>query len=165
MLLDTGIRASELIYIDHENINPITGVIQIINGKGGKFRIAYLSKKARLALRKYIEIKGVIQGALFTSRENNRLTYSGLRMLLRRRSNKAGIVYQSPHSFRRLFAITILSVFLSRNLLIASKADWKSFFQSGIYLISIAMKNYFSKNQHLWIETINLCIVTVHQFV
>lgn len=34
MLLDTGMRASELVSIDHENINPITGVIQIINGKG-----------------------------------------------------------------------------------------------------------------------------------
>ena len=108
ILLDTGIRASELISINHENINPITGVIQIINGKGGNFRITYLSKKTRLALRKYIEIKGVNQGALFTSRENNRLTYSGLRMLLQRRSNKIGVAYQSPHSFRRLFAITML---------------------------------------------------------
>jgi integrase/recombinase XerD len=108
MLLDTGMRATELISINHENINPITGVIQILNGKGGKFRIAYLSKKARLALRRYIEIKGINQGALFTSIESVRLTYSGLRMLLRRRSNKAGVVYQSPHSFRRLFALTML---------------------------------------------------------
>ena len=108
MLLDTGMRASELISIDHENINPITGVIQILNGKGGKFRIAYLSKKARLALRRYIEIKVVNQGALFTSSEDIRLTYSGLRMLLRRRSNKACVEYQSPHSFRRLFALTML---------------------------------------------------------
>ena len=29
-------------------------------------------------------------------------------MLLRRRSNKAGVAYQSPHSFRRLFALTML---------------------------------------------------------
>jgi integrase/recombinase XerD len=108
MLLDTGMRASELISIDHENINPITGVIQIIHGKGGKFRNVYLSKKARLALRKYIEIKGVNQGALFTSGENNRLTYSGLRMLLIRRSKRANVSYQSPHSFRRLFALTML---------------------------------------------------------
>jgi integrase/recombinase XerD len=108
MLLDTGIRASELISINHENINPITGVIQILNGKGGKFRVAYLSKKARLALRKYIEIKGICQGALFTSNESIQLTYSGLRMLLRRRSIKAGVIYQSPHSFRRLFALTML---------------------------------------------------------
>ena len=45
MLLDTGIRPSELISIDFENVNPITGAVQILNGKGGKFRMVYLSKK------------------------------------------------------------------------------------------------------------------------
>jgi len=108
MLLDTGMRASELTSLNHENINPITGVIQIMNGKGGKFRVAYLSKKARIALRKYIDVKSENEGALFTSIENIQLTYSGLRMILRRRSIKAGVNYQSPHSFRRLFALTML---------------------------------------------------------
>jgi len=70
--------------------------------------MVYLSKKTRLALRKYVQIVGVPQGGLFISKEGSRLTYSGLRMLLRRRSNKAGVVYQSPHSFRRLFALTML---------------------------------------------------------
>jgi len=33
-MLDTGIRVNELLALDHENINPITGVVQIIHGKG-----------------------------------------------------------------------------------------------------------------------------------
>lgn len=108
MLLDTGMRASEMLSLDHENVNPITGIIQVLHGKGGKFRTAYLSKKSRLALRKYILKKEDNQGALFVSKNNTRLSYSGLRLLLKRRSKKAGVLYQSPHSFRRLFALTML---------------------------------------------------------
>lgn len=108
MFLDTGIRVGELLALDHENINPITGVVQILHGKGGKFRTAYLSKKSRLAIRKYITRKGTMEGAFFTSQENIRLKYSGLRQILRRRCNKAKVDYQSPHSFRRLFAISML---------------------------------------------------------
>ena len=59
ILLDTGIRASELLALDHENVNTITGVVQILHGKGGKFRTAYLSKKSRLAVRRYITKKGI----------------------------------------------------------------------------------------------------------
>jgi len=108
IFLDTGIRASELLALDHENINPITGVIQILHGKGGKFRTAYLSKKSRLAIRRYISKKGINEGAFFTSQEDIRLKYSGLRQVLRRRCKKGKVEYQSPHSFRRLFAITML---------------------------------------------------------
>ena len=37
MLLDTGLRASELLALDKINLNPISGVIQVIQGKGHKF--------------------------------------------------------------------------------------------------------------------------------
>ena len=36
ILLDTGIRASELISVDFDNVNPITSAVQILKGKGGK---------------------------------------------------------------------------------------------------------------------------------
>jgi len=108
LMLDTGIRVSELLALDHENINPITGVVQIIHGKGGKFRTAYLSKKSRLALRKYISIQGETEGALFTSKEVIRLKYGGLRAMLRRRCIRAKVANQTAHSFRRLFALTML---------------------------------------------------------
>ena len=108
MMLDTGIRVSELLSLDHENINPITGVVQIIRGKGGKFRTAYLSKKSRLALRKYISLQGKTEGALFTSMEAIRLKYGGLRAMLRRRCIRAKVANQTAHSFRRLFALTML---------------------------------------------------------
>lgn len=108
MLLDTGIRANELLSLDHENINSITGVVKILHGKGGKFRVVYLSKKSRLALRKYLSIKRKIEGALFTSKEGIRLKYGALRIMLRRRCIRAKVPNQTAHSFRRLFALTML---------------------------------------------------------
>ena len=36
------------------------------------------------------------------------LTKSGLTQMLRRRAKQAGVPYQSAHSFRRLFALTML---------------------------------------------------------
>jgi len=107
MLLDTGIRASELIALELENVNPIIGVVHILHGKGNKFRTVYLGRKSRIALRKYLSVRG--QGvALFNSITGERLSYSGLRLLLQRRAKKAGVPYQSPHSFRRLFALEML---------------------------------------------------------
>jgi integrase/recombinase XerD len=108
ILLDTGMRASELLSLDKATVNPITGVIQILHGKGGKIRNAYISKKTRFALRKYLNLTGMNNGPLITSKEGYRLKYQGLRCILRRRSKKAKVPYQPLHSFRRLFALTML---------------------------------------------------------
>ena len=53
ILLDTGLRASELLTLNFDNVNPITGTLQIMHGKGDKFRVVYLGKKSRIALRSY----------------------------------------------------------------------------------------------------------------
>lgn len=107
MLMDTGLRACELLALDKVNLNPITGTIQVLHGKGGKFRTAYLGKKARIALRQYLNFLNE-NPAVFISINKERLGYSGLRMMLQRRAKKAGFDYQSPHSFRRYFALEML---------------------------------------------------------
>ena len=108
ILLDTGLRASELLSLNFDNINPIAGTLQIMHGKGDKFRIVYLGKKSRIALRSYYRRIKHHEGALIIGVHGERLTYTGLRLLLKRRAEKAGVEYQSPHSFRRLFALTML---------------------------------------------------------
>lgn len=108
MMLDTGLRAAELLDLNFENVNPITGTLQIMHGKGDKFRIVYLGKKSRIALRSYYRRIKHPEGALIIGVHGERLTYTGLRLLLKRRAEKAGVEYQSPHSFRRLFALTML---------------------------------------------------------
>jgi site-specific recombinase XerD len=108
ILLDTGLRASELLALNFENVNPVTGILQIMHGKGDKFRVVYLGRRSRMVLRSYYQKIKHHEGALIIGIHGERLEYTGLRQVLRRRAKTAGVVYQSPHSFRRLFALTML---------------------------------------------------------
>ena len=109
VLLDTGVRASELCQIEYDDLNPISGTIMIRHAKGGKFRNVFLGKKARRAVRKYLEIRPKIEGALFVSEYLDNLTRSGLRQMLLRRSNQIEVDRITPHSIRRLFALASLN--------------------------------------------------------
>jgi integrase len=103
-LLDTGLRAAELLALNVEDVNLITGCILVEHGKGDKVRTVYIGRQTRKALRKYIDHTG----PLFLTDEGERLTYWGLRQIVRRRSEQAKIESPQIHSFRRLFALTML---------------------------------------------------------
>lgn len=107
MLLDTGMRISELLSLAHENVNPTTGVIQILHGKGGKFRTVYIGRKTRISLRRYI-VKSPGSGKLFLTDKGDPATYTTIRDMLNRRSDKAGVETPTPHQFRRYFALSML---------------------------------------------------------
>lgn len=107
-LLDTGARAQEFLDMSLEDINLITGAILIRHGKGGKPRTVYLGKKSRKALRNYLKQRADTGSALWVSQKGERLSYGGLRSLLRRRATKAKVNVPSLHSFRRAFALNML---------------------------------------------------------
>lgn len=108
ILLDTGIRASELLAINREDIDAVTGSILIRRGKGGKPRTAFLGKITRKALRAYLRKLKKDKGYLWKMRTSERMTYNALRMMLKRRANLIGVDAPMPHSFRRLFALSML---------------------------------------------------------
>jgi len=107
MLLDTGLRASELLSLMTDNVNTITGVVQVVQGKGGKSRVVYISRKTRQVLRKYLKAVD-IQNHIFIGICGYPITRNGLHQILARRAEWAGVEKQPPHSFRRLFALTML---------------------------------------------------------
>jgi integrase/recombinase XerD len=104
-LLDTGVRLSEFLGLNREDVNLITGVILIRSGKGRKPRNVYLGNKARQTLRRYLKSRSDCNPALWISRSGERLTETGLRMMLRRRAARGGVPVPSPHDFRRAFAL------------------------------------------------------------
>jgi site-specific recombinase XerD len=104
-LLDTGARLSEFLALNIEDVNLITGVIQIRRGKGRKPRNAYLGDKARQTLRRYLKGRQDPNPALWISRSGERLSETGLRMMLRRRATHGYVPAPSPHGFRRAFAL------------------------------------------------------------
>lgn len=109
-LYDTGVRASELVNINLADIDLTTGSIIIRNGKGGKRRVVYCGQKTRRDLKKYLHSRTRLDdlSPLFTTFEEQRLTYAGLRQIIRRRSKDANLPTPGLHDFRRAFAVNML---------------------------------------------------------
>lgn len=108
-LLDTGCRATEFISLDGGDIDAKQGTVRIRQGKGRKDRVAFLGNKTRKALYHYYAERGgepkTDEPVWVNERLGTRLTDSGLRQLLERIGNKAGVAECHPHTFRRTFAL------------------------------------------------------------
>ena len=107
-LLDTGARAREVLGVNIQDTNPISGEILIHHGKGGKSRTVFIGKASRKSMRGYLKHRLDDYPALWISEEGEQLEYGGLRGILQRRAKQAGIKAPSLHSFRRAFAINML---------------------------------------------------------
>jgi integrase/recombinase XerD len=107
-LLDTGVRASELVSINLEDVNPTTGDVLVRVGKGRKPRTVYLGSRSRKALRAYLKIRKDICDALWITYEEERLTFWGVKSLMIRRANQAHVRTPQLHAFRRWFALSCL---------------------------------------------------------
>lgn len=107
-LLDTGCRASEFVALDVADVNLNTGAVHVHVGKGGKGRVVFLGAKARRELARYLRLRPD-GGALWLTDDGQRLTYAGLRQVVRRRAMRAGLDKEpSLHAFRRSFALLSL---------------------------------------------------------
>jgi integrase/recombinase XerD len=110
-LLDTGARASEFLSINLEDINQARGDILIRQGKGRKPRTVYIGKQSKRALRRYLNHRRDESAALWVTHPrygSERLSYDGLRGILKRRAQQAGVEEPSLHDFRRAFALSML---------------------------------------------------------
>lgn len=107
-LMDTGSRASELLDMNLDDLDITTGSILIRQGKGRKPRMVYLGKTSRKAVRAYLSKRRDHSPALWVTSTGERLTYWGLRSMIRRRAGTAGMKEPTLHSFRRLFALSML---------------------------------------------------------
>jgi len=107
-LFDSGARATEFISLNIEDFNILTGAVLIKHGKMGKSRTIFLGRKARKAIRKYLLEREDNDNALWVSKYKRRLTVMGLRQIIRRAANRAGIKEPGLHSFRRGFALNCL---------------------------------------------------------
>jgi integrase/recombinase XerC/integrase/recombinase XerD len=107
-LLDTGARAHEFLAINMDDFDYKTGEILIREGKGSKFRTVFLRKKARRTVRAYLRERIDDSPAFWIIKEGERLSYWGLREIIRRHATKAGVKTPTIHSFRRAFALNML---------------------------------------------------------
>jgi integrase/recombinase XerD len=112
LLLDTGMRLSELTSLDLDRLDLEAGTARV-GGKGGKERVVPIGSAALYALRRYLEARGgPDRGPVLIETGDrpmsNRAVYRAIRELGRR----AGIngVRCSPHTFRHTFATRYLTL-------------------------------------------------------
>ncbi|MFZ6026693.1 MAG: tyrosine-type recombinase/integrase [Chloroflexota bacterium] len=108
VLLDTGVRAFEMTAFDLVDLDLGDSSLFVRKGKGRKARTVYIGKKSRRALRAWLRQRGSDPGALFTTQDGERLTYWGLREIIRRRAKDARIEQPGLHDFRRAFTLAQL---------------------------------------------------------
>jgi len=115
LLYATGIRVSELIGLNMDDIHLTMGFIRCI-GKGNKERIIPLGRTASTALEQYL-VKGrpkfVSKGhkdeAFFLNHHGKRLTRQGFWKILKRLAKEANIEKElTPHTLRHSFATHLL---------------------------------------------------------
>ncbi len=115
VLLDTGLRATELCSLDIGDLDDQSGKLTVKHGygggaKGGKGRLVYLSRSTRRALWRYLvtrEDNEAHDAPLFLA-QHRRMTRDTLRQLMERLGAKARVGKCHPHRFRHTFAITYL---------------------------------------------------------
>ncbi len=113
LLLDTGMRASELTSLGIEDWNR--GTLVVRHGKGKKSRIVPISEQTEKALQRQllkrkVGIQGITGGdAIFASNiSGHPLNYNALSSLMERLEKYSGVREVHCHRFRHTFAINFL---------------------------------------------------------
>jgi integrase len=104
LMVDTGARRAEVCALNWGDVDIASGLIHILEGKGGKTRSVVVGVETRRALLAYRrELDPEPSKAMFQTPDGYRLLPMGLRSVLDRVGRKAG-VRVSPHALRRTFA-------------------------------------------------------------
>lgn len=115
LLYATGIRVSELVMLDLDDVNLEVAFVRC-NGRGSKERIVPLGSLAVAAVREYIEVGRVRltkgkrdEKSLFVNQHGRRLTRQGFWKIVKKYARKGKIGKPiTPHTLRHSFAIHLL---------------------------------------------------------
>lgn len=111
LLLDTGVRVSELTSIEMQDVDIEEGYIKITRAKGSRERLVPIGSVARRLLWRYMSCgrpQPLVDRVthLFLTGGGLPLTRNGVQQMVRRWGRRAGLrgVRCSPHTFRHTFA-------------------------------------------------------------
>lgn len=115
LFLNTGMRVSELIQLNYNNIQRDKDTLRvIILGKGGKERILKLNLPAQTALETYLEERPKVDDpALFLSKHRKRISRKAITEIVKKYVCEANLPPKaasiSPHKLRHTLATLLLS--------------------------------------------------------
>ena len=119
MLFSTGLRISELVALNRDNVNLKSREFSVI-GKGRKVRLVFITERATKLLERYLDLRTDNFYPLFLNSkwrgnplekngECRRLSRTSIEIMVRDRGRKAGITRPvTPHVLRHTFATTLL---------------------------------------------------------
>ena len=112
LMYSSGLRASEVISLKWENLDLKTMELRV-KGKGGKERIVPLGKRAREALKVYVNFLGDKlnkSNFVFLNRFGKKLSRKGLWLIIKKRFETMALMYGvHPHTLRHSFATHLLN--------------------------------------------------------
>lgn len=110
VLVDTGLRASELCNLLIKDYDAKTGRIEVRHGKGNKNRLVYTGESTRKALWRYLTERGDPRPnePLFVTRNGTPLDTTSLYRMIEASAKRAGVERANIHKFRHTFAINFL---------------------------------------------------------
>lgn len=124
LFLNTGLRVSEMIDLRWKDINLNTGQLKVVQGKGNKDRILWISEDILNTLREYRTKQADKLGIceyVFTTNTHKQLDDRGIRRMLDKYAEKAGITKKiSPHTLRHTYATDLLRA--TKNIRLVQKA-------------------------------------------
>lgn len=108
LLLDTGIRVSELVAMRWSDVDMEDLSIKVF-GKGAKERVVVFSARTGKALWRYkLSLSALESDFVIADVDGRPLGRNAVNLVLRRLCKRAGVPIYSPHDFRHTFAIEFL---------------------------------------------------------
>lgn len=114
LLYASGMRASEVLSLRHEDLNLTAGYVTC-TGKGSRQRLVPVGAQALHWVRRYLDArrslapKRLDSGTIFLNRSGRPLSRQGLWVILKRSARRAGLrASVSPHTLRHSFASHLL---------------------------------------------------------
>jgi site-specific recombinase XerD len=111
LLLDTGVRLSELVALSAGDVDLVEGRCRVM-GKGAKERVVPLGGRTRRAIRTSLLTRRSVpaEDPLFVGRRGDRLSARAVQQLIGRLARAAGLAQRcSPHVLRHSFARAFLA--------------------------------------------------------
>lgn len=108
-LYSTGIRVSELVGLNIENVDFISNIVKVA-GKGKKERIVPIGQHALKAIRDYIDTRKFNSSVVFLNKSGGRLTARSVGNIVQKYIKLTSITqHLSPHVLRHSFATHLLN--------------------------------------------------------
>lgn len=114
ILAGAGLRRSEAVALTLPDYEPSTGALRVTRGKGNKARTAYVTNSARVALERWLAVRGSEPGALLCPvRRGGRIeirhmTDGALRLRCVALAERAAVSGFTPHDLRRTWVSELL---------------------------------------------------------